>query len=69
MLSDNLDTYLLKNERDDAVKIIRKCQRILAEYRANASEQELAGRLLKVLNGPEAAAITRRNDAFLSRVS
>ncbi len=69
MLSDYLDTYLLKNERDNAVKIIRKCQRILAEYPTNTDEQELIGRLLKVLDGPEAAAVTRPNDAFLSRVS
>jgi len=69
MLSDYLDTYLLKNERDNAVKIIRKCQSILAEYSRNTDEQELIGRLFKVLDGPEAAAVTRSNDAFLSRVS
>ncbi|MGA7324146.1 MAG: hypothetical protein WBX25_06630 [Rhodomicrobium sp.] len=71
MLSDYLDAYALKNERDDAVAIIRKCQRILTGNlsRDDGEKELLIGRLLEVLDGPEAAAIIRRNDKFLSHVS
>jgi hypothetical protein len=68
--NDYLDTYILKIERDDAVEIIQMCQRILAGYSPkNGDAEEVIGRLLGILAGPKAAAITAPSDKFLSEAS
>jgi hypothetical protein len=68
--NDYLDAYIIKVERDDAVEIIRMCQRLLGEYSAeNGDADDLIGRLRNILAGPKAAAITARSDKFISEVS
>jgi hypothetical protein len=70
MLNDYLDAYVLKIERDEAIEIIRSCQRTLAGYLPpNGGEKELIGELLEILHGPEATAMTRRSGEFISHVS
>jgi hypothetical protein len=68
--NDYLDAYVLKAERDEAVEIIRTCQRILAENPPeNGGGTEVLGRLRDILAGPKAAAITGRSDKIISQVS
>lgn len=70
VLNDYLDAYVLKIERDEAIEIIRSCQRALAGYLPqNGDEKELIGRLLEILHGPEVTAVTRRSGKFISHVS
>jgi hypothetical protein len=70
VLNDYLDSYVLKIERDEAVEIIRKCQSILAERPLHdRDQQEIIGRLRKILDGQKVAAVTAGSDDFLSRVS
>jgi hypothetical protein len=70
VLNDYLDAYLLKTERDEAIEIIRNCQRALAGYqREDGGEKELVGRLIEILQKPGVAAMTARNDKFISHVS
>jgi hypothetical protein len=54
-----IDDYFIRRERDDAAVIIRKCQRILSEYRPDGSlsENEMVKRLRALLDGPETPAI------------
>jgi hypothetical protein len=70
MIGDYLDAYVLKNERDEAVEIIRKCHGILIGYQPpGGDEKDLVRRLLEILDGPESGRFFRRNDKFISRVS
>ena len=69
MLNDYLDNFVLKNERDEAVEIIRKCKSILAGSTAGPNDKELMKRLLEVLDSPAASAITRQNSVFVCQVS
>jgi hypothetical protein len=70
VLNDYLDAYLLKVERDEAIEIIRSCQRILAGYLPqDGGEKELIARLLEILHGPGVTAMTARSGKFISHVS
>jgi hypothetical protein len=70
VLNDYLDTYILKAERDEAIEIIRNCQRTLAGYLPqNGGEKELIRRLLEILHNPGVGAMTVRSDKFISHVS
>jgi len=70
VLNDYLDAYILKIERDEAIEVIRNCQRALAGYLPqNGGEKELIVRLLEILHGPGVAAMTARSGKFISRVS
>jgi hypothetical protein len=70
MLDDYLDGYVLKIERDEAIEIIRNCQRALAGYQSQyGGEKELIGRLIEILETPGVGAMTARSDKFISRVS
>jgi hypothetical protein len=70
VLNDYLDAYLLKIERDEAIEIIRNCQRALAGYQPqDGGEKELIGQLIEILQKPGVAAITARGGKFISHVS
>jgi hypothetical protein len=70
VLNDYLDAYILKMERDEAIEIIRNCQRTLAGYLPEeGGEKELIGRLLKILQRPGPGAMTTRSEKFISHVS
>jgi hypothetical protein len=70
VLNEYLDAYILKMERDEAIEIIRNCQRTLAGYlRQDGGEKELIGRLLEILHGPGVAVITAGSCEFISHVS
>ena len=70
MLNDYLDAYILKMERDEAIEIIRNCQRALAGYLPEeGGEKELIGRLLEILHRPGLGAMTTGSEQFISHVS
>jgi hypothetical protein len=70
VLNDYLDAYILKMERDEAIAIIRSCQRALAGYLPqDGGEKAVIGRLQEILHGPGVGAMTARTGKFISHVS
>jgi hypothetical protein len=70
VLNDYLDAYILKAERDEAIEVLRNCQRALAEdLSRDGAEKELIARLREILHGPRVGATIARSDKFISHVS